>query len=183
MGDRREILTGKIVEDLLVHGVAGLSLRPLAARTGTSARLLVYHYGSKEELVGRVLDEVRKRVQGSFARFRAEAGGQGVLEGFWAWILCPENLACLRLLVEIQSLALHHPETYGRFMERNSSSWLDIIEAGLPESTDRRILATLCAAVIDGLLFEYLCTGDRERTTGALACFSRMLKGRPPAGN
>jgi len=42
----------------------------------------------------------------------------------------------------------------------------------LPKSKSNRAVATLCAAVIDGLLLEYLSTGDRRRTTGALDLFS-----------
>ena len=36
---------------VLTHGLAGLSLRPLAAATGTSPRVLLYLFESKENLV------------------------------------------------------------------------------------------------------------------------------------
>jgi AcrR family transcriptional regulator len=35
----------------LEHGLAGVSLRPLAGATGTSPRVLLYLFGSKDELV------------------------------------------------------------------------------------------------------------------------------------
>jgi hypothetical protein len=67
------------------------------------------------------------------------------------------------------------PDKYARYLEGTSSSWLDLIETSLPPSTEKRIVATLCAAVIDGLLLEYLSTGDKVRTTKALEVFDRIL--------
>src|SRR5690348_17652117 len=40
------------------HGFADLSLRRLAAAIGTSHRMLIYHFGSKEGLVGAVIRAV-----------------------------------------------------------------------------------------------------------------------------
>ena len=45
---------------MLEHGLAGLSLRPLAAATGTSPRVLLYLFGSKEQLVRELLARARQ---------------------------------------------------------------------------------------------------------------------------
>jgi len=180
MSGRREELVGGALEYFLEHGVAGLSLRPLAGRIGTSARLLVYHFGSKDGLVTAVMDEVRARLQRSFAALAGapRAGGGGrAMRAFWAWTIRPENVPYLRLLFEVQALAMQDPARYARYLEGTSSSWLQLIEAAMPPSPERRARATLCAAVIDGLLLEYLGTGDARRTTRALALFDRMLGG------
>ncbi|MDE2280697.1 MAG: TetR family transcriptional regulator, partial [Xanthomonadaceae bacterium] len=47
MPPRKDALIEPIVGYLLEHGLANLSLRPLATAIGTSARLLVYHFESK----------------------------------------------------------------------------------------------------------------------------------------
>jgi hypothetical protein len=52
---------------------------------------------------------------------------------------------------------------------------LATIESVLPPSNDRRAKATLCAAVIDGLVLEYLATGDLHRTTQAVLLFAALL--------
>jgi AcrR family transcriptional regulator len=182
MSERREELIEKALAYLLKHGLAGLSLRPLAAQIGSSARLLVYHFGSKDGLVAAVMDEVRARTQTSFAASAAAAGkgarNGGVMRRFWAWILHPTNLPYMRLLVEVQALALQNPAVYARYLEGTSSSWLELIESSLPPSKSSRATATLCAAVIDGLLLEYLSTGDRRRTTVALDLFIGLMKDR-----
>ena len=181
MSERRDELIGKALDYLLAHGVAGLSLRPLAADVGTSARLLVYHFGSKDGLIQAVMDEARSRIQKSFAATAsrsAEGGVDGVMHAFWTSIIRPANARLLKLLFEVQVLALQNPSVYAHYLEGTSSSWLALIEASIPPNRERRAAATLAAAVIDGLLIEYLSTGDRRRTTEALGLFTRTMAGK-----
>ena len=42
----------------LEYGIAGLSLRPLAKAAGTSDRMLLYHFGSKEKLLAELLEYI-----------------------------------------------------------------------------------------------------------------------------
>jgi AcrR family transcriptional regulator len=181
MNERRDELIAKSLDYFLEHGVAGLSLRPLAQKIGTSARMVVYHFGSKDDLITAVMDEVRARIQKLFAGAlmdsRTKPSGR-VIQTFWAWMIKPSNVRYLRLLLEVQVLAMQNPARYARYLERTSSSWLEIVEASLPPSRDNRIVATLCTAVIDGLLLEYLSTGDDQRTTKALDFFSGLMKAR-----
>ena len=44
----RENLLPLLAAYVLEHGLAGLSLRPLAAAAGTSDRMLLYHFASKQ---------------------------------------------------------------------------------------------------------------------------------------
>jgi AcrR family transcriptional regulator len=41
-----------------MHGLDHLSLRTVADDVGTSARMLVYHFGSKDELMAQALEEL-----------------------------------------------------------------------------------------------------------------------------
>ncbi len=181
MGERREDLIERALEYFLANGLAGLSLRPLAEKIGTSARLLVYHFGSKDGLVAAVMNEVRARVQKSFVRFMNASDKKRpnrIMPAFWTWVIHPSNVRYMRLLFEVQILAIQNPKAYARYLEGTSSSWLDLIESSLPPSKDRRTIATLCTAVIDGLLIEYLSTRDQRRTTDALAHFNQLLVGK-----
>ena len=181
MNGQGDKLISESLDYFLDHGVAGLSLRPLAQKIGTSARMVVYHFGSKDGLITAVMDEVRARIQKSFAgalmTSRTKPSGR-VIHTFWAWMIQPSNVRYMRLLLEVQVLAMQDPARYVRYLERTSSSWLEIIEASLPPSRENRIIATLWTAVIDGLLLEYLSTGDDQRTTKALDFFSGLMNAR-----
>ena len=74
MNTRRDELISKSLDYFLRHGVAGLSLRPLAGEIDTSARMVVYHFGSKDGLITAVMDEVRARIQKSFATVMRDTG-------------------------------------------------------------------------------------------------------------
>lgn len=54
----RETLLPRLAAHVLAHGIAGLSLRPLAAAVGTSDRMLLYHFGSKQRLVADLLEHI-----------------------------------------------------------------------------------------------------------------------------
>ncbi len=180
--DRKSELRGKALDYCLAHGVAQLSLRPLALQIGTSARLLIYHFGSRDGLIGAVMDEAHRRVQNSFGELMRGAGNKAVLRTFWDWTTDPRNTPYLRLMFEVQMLALQNPAAYAHYLECTSSSWLALIETVLPPSADRRARATLCAAVIDGLLLEFLSTGDLRRTSSALDIFGSLLRAGTRAG-
>src|ERR1700687_715776 len=59
--DRRAKLLGKVADYILSKGLAGLSLRPLAATINTSPRMLLYFFGSKERLIAEALAHIRTR--------------------------------------------------------------------------------------------------------------------------
>lgn len=173
--NRRDELRDKALVYFLEHGLSELSLRPLAEQIDTSARLLIYHFESKEKLITAVMDEVRARVQQSVIEMMHANRGEAGLEAFWNWTTDDRNIGYVRLLFEVQVLALQNPAIYAQYLSDTSSSWLDVIEQGIPPSADRRTIATLCSAVIDGLVLEYMSTGDLKRTTSALQFFASLL--------
>ena len=59
--DRRARTLADATDYVLRNGLAGLSLRPMAAALGTSTRMLLYDFGSKEKLVTEILAEARHR--------------------------------------------------------------------------------------------------------------------------
>src|SRR5689334_6617900 len=71
MSEARDRLLDAAVEHAAHHGIGDLSLRQLAAALGTSHRMLVYHFGSKEGLLVAVVREVEARQR----RFLADVQG------------------------------------------------------------------------------------------------------------
>jgi AcrR family transcriptional regulator len=175
MPDRRAELLEDCLKYMLEQGIATLSLRPLAAKVGTSARLLVYHFGSREGLITAVMSEVRERLQASFLALAGARTPPDPMTAFWKRLTQRDLLRCVGLLFEVQLLAIRAPRTYARYLDDSSSSWLSLIQGALPPSKATPAMATLCAAVFDGLILELLSTGDRRRTSDALALFRDML--------
>lgn len=166
----------ELIAYLAKHGIADLSLRPMAAATGTSARLLIFHFGSKEQLLEEVLGEMQARLQSSFTAMAQGERKVPLLRAFWDWAITEPNYATLRLLYQLHMLAAQSPKTYGRYLKRNSLNWLALIQASLPEPQRDPAFATLLGAVFDGLFLELMSSGDRRRTTASLDTFIRMAQ-------
>ena len=173
---RKQELLDKLIAYLAKHGIADLSLRPMAAATGSSARLLIFHFGSKERLLEEVLGEMQTRLQTSFIVMAQAKRKDPLLRVFWDWALTEPNHAMLRLLYQLHMLAAQSPKIYGRYLKRNSLNWLELIQEALPQEQRDPIFATLLGAVFDGLFIEYMSSGDKRRTTETLDSFIRMAQ-------
>lgn len=183
---RKQQLVEAVLRYLLKHGLADLSLRPLAAATNTSARLLIYHFGSKEGLLAEVLQAMQAHLQASFAAVAAapqKNGNEPLLKVFWRWAIDKEHSAYLKLLYELQILAARNPQEYARYLQRSSVNWLELVKQALPPSERTPAMATLLVAVFDGLFIEFMSTADRQRTTQALDQFIRLVRQARSSGS
>lgn len=174
---RREDLLNASIEYMLENGVADLSLRPLAAKVGSKARLLVYHFGSKDALITDAMLVIRQRVQENFAalvRDGRDREPSEIVQDFWAWATSKQHQRYLRLFFEVHGLALHNPKQYGRYLEGAFTTWIELMEAILPATlsrAERRALASLAMGTVVGLMLDYLSSGDKKRTSDAVTQF------------
>jgi len=174
---RREELLEATAAYLLEYGVSNLSLRPLAASTGTRARLLIYHFGSRDALVSAALSVILGRVQQDFFSINKGATLGRTLLKFWRAATEPVNEPYLRLMLEVHGVAFHNPSIYGQYRRESLESWKALVAEKLDKRKmtrrQREDLSTLVIAVVDGLLLDYLATGDLKRTTRALRLFAK----------
>lgn len=168
---RPEELADAIVQYLIQHGLADLSLRPLARAVGSSPRVLLYYFGSKEKMIARVLANLRQRQRAVYAAIPA-----GPLEqSYWAvWkhMSSPKSEALFRLFFEIYGVALHHPQRYKEFLRTAIDDWLAVIVADVQysrfPSQEARAFATIVLAGFRGFMLDYCATHDRKRLDHAV---------------
>jgi AcrR family transcriptional regulator len=159
---RREAVLGQAADYVLEQGLAGLSLRPLARALGTSPRMLLYDFGTKERLIHEILAEIRRR---EASLLDAEVR---TLEDVWRWISAPEREPFLRVFFEVYVAALGRGDA-APFVR----DWLEFLRERWQPSVDEPT-ATLMVAVIRGLLLDRLATSDRARTDRALSRFAEL---------
>lgn len=182
MSNRKAELREAALRYLLEHGVASLSLRPLAAALNTSARMLVFHFGSKEELVQDVMQELNTRLQRSLKGLTDAQTPQvqaAPLKRFWEWAAAKDNQACLRLLFEVQAIAIKNPQLYGAYLSKASQDWHRAALEAMSSGNRSTEMATLAIAVFDGLFLELMAGGDYRRLTRALDLFIAMGRAAP----
>lgn len=172
---RREELLDGAVDYAVEHGVADLSLRPLAAALGTHAPVLLHHFGSKEQLLAAVLNRVRDRLR-TVGRDAEAAHRRAGLGAVWSWASDPAHGPFLRLFFECYGLALRHPDRYREFLDSVVLDWLDEPMAAVDDTS-----ATIAIAVVRGLVLDLLTTGDRDRVDAAMARVMTLLRAHADA--
>lgn len=163
---RRTELLELVYEYVLRNGISGLSLRPLAEAIGSSPRVLLFLFGSKDGLVQALLERAREEERVLVEQVRSGSGGVvEAAERIWAWLAALEHRAILRLWVEGFGRSLVEPEgPWAGFAERSVTDWLEILASSGADAET----ASAALAVLRGGMLDLLATGDTERITAAV---------------
>lgn len=180
---RRHALVQRAADHLLERGLVAVSLRDLAAALSMSPRMLVHHFGSREELVSCALREARFRQRTAFeARLapQTERSYAEVLTDAWRWLATDEARPYLRLFGQLHALA-HAPDSpHAEFARQSVLDWLPIIEEGFAadgaDPAAARELSTLTLAVVRGLLQDANAVGDHQRVSAAFDRYASLLQ-------
>ena len=160
----------------LEHGLADLSLRPLAAAIGSSPRVLVFLFGNKDGLVRALLQRARADELALLDRLGDDAGPVGLVpavDRVWGWLASREHRPLLRLWAEAYARSLVEPDgAWSGFAEATVSDWLDVLAACQPPQERRGTRGatrrTLALAVLRGALLDLLATDDERRVGAAV---------------
>jgi AcrR family transcriptional regulator len=162
----------------LTHGLADLSLRPLAAAIGSSPRVLLYLFGSKEGLVAALLNRARQDETVLLEDLRERIGGGELglaeaVEQVWSWLAQPRHRAVLTLWVEAYARSLVEPEgAWAGFAQSTVDDWLAILATAQPGAVRGTAQGwaqrSYALAVLRGALLDLLATAEVGRTTAAV---------------
>jgi AcrR family transcriptional regulator len=184
---RRDQLEEALISYVLIHGIADLSLRPVAEALGVSPYALIYHFGSKEGVVAAAVAgiEERQRVQATALLAGAQAiSPADLVRRYWHdWCLNPSLLPYHRLFYEVYALALQHPDRYPGVLERGGwVPWTDLVRSFItrngvtgPEADG---LAALMVSTVAGALLGVLTTGESEAATRAVEMLASYVEQR-----
>lgn len=176
----REHLLQAAVEHFAEHGVGDRSLRSIAAAIGTSHRMLIYHFGSREGLLAEVVAAVEARQRDTLAALAAQPGADpraSVLR-FWTAV----SAAARRygpLFYELAAHAMQGQAHAARLRDTLVEPWLEPLAALLHQagvdSAQSTTLARLGLGTARGLLHDALLTGEFAQADAAMAAFVDMV--------
>ncbi|MGW5049927.1 TetR/AcrR family transcriptional regulator [Actinokineospora sp. NPDC004072] len=160
----------------LAHGLAELSLRPLAEAIGSSPRVLLYLFGSKDGLLRALLARARTDELALLSRISHPDQPPGLAPAVarvWTWLAAAEHRPLLRLWVEAYTRSLVEPDgPWAGFARSTVTDWLAVLATCQPpaERTTRlgRTRRTLALSILRGALLDLLATGDEKRLTEAV---------------
>lgn len=171
----KERLLEACTDHVLQHGLPD-RLAPLAAATGASARMLLYHFGTRDALLRAILGRARERQLAAFGellRPRESEPYSMTLQRAWTAMIGAHGWPYLRLFGQLRDRA--EQQLWPDFPRAATTDWLAPLEAGL-RTVGRPEHATLVLAVIRGLLLDLNATGDTARTDRAFALFVNGLQ-------
>jgi AcrR family transcriptional regulator len=171
----RQRLLDACTDHALQHGLAD-SLAPFAAAAGTSTRMLIYHFGTRDDMLREVLQQARRRQVEAFTeliRVRPDEPYPTTLAQAWLAISGPPNQPFVRMFSRLHDT--NGEPLWPGFRRTATTDWLKPLEDGM-SSMDRPELATVVLAVIRGLLMDLDATGDTTRTNQAFTAFLDTIR-------
>jgi AcrR family transcriptional regulator len=175
----REQLLDAAIEHFGRQGIGETSLRGLAEALGTSHRMLIYHFGSREGLLAEVTREVEARQRALM--MSVHTAGLSPLEAaahYWEQTV-EATLRYGPLFFEIAAHAAQGRAHAESLRSDLVAAWLpslsDLCRAlGIPEE-EAEPHARLALGAARGLLLDLLVTGERERVAESADLLTRLL--------
>lgn len=175
----RERLLDAAIDHFGRHGVGDTSLRAIAEAVGTSHRMLIYHFGSREGLLAEVTREVEARQRAAMTVTYDEGLPPGeAAAAYWEQTV-EATLRYGPLFFELSAHAMQGKEHAAVLREELIAAWLPSITGlclrlGIPEP-QAETHARLALAAARGLLADLLVSGQRDEVARAAALLNELL--------
>jgi AcrR family transcriptional regulator len=167
--ERRQELLDAVVEEYAVRGIGDRSLRDVAAAVGTSHRMLLHHFGSRNDLLLTIVDEVERRQMVLLRELPSEPAAS--IAAMWADLRRPELRPFERLFFECYARGVQGEQPFARMLPGAVDSWLADDAAN---SVDPALMR-LGLAVMRGLLLDLVATGDDDGVDAAAQAFVDLV--------
>jgi AcrR family transcriptional regulator len=173
---RRQELLDALIDAFARGGIGGRSLREVADAVGTSHRMLLHHFGSRDELLLTIVEEVERRQQATLRALPDDPADAVAL--MWADLSRPELRPFERLFFECYARGAQGEEPFTRLVPAAVDGWLAQAAEHAGDAVDPA-LVRLGLAVTRGLLLDLVATGDDEGVGAAAAAFVALLRDEP----
>ncbi|MEU3334642.1 TetR family transcriptional regulator [Streptomyces sp. NPDC002144] len=179
-------LLGLTADYVLEHGVAEMTLRKLGSAIGTNNRMLLYYFGSKEELITAALAEASGRfpiLSEAFVIMDDQLRPlRERITAAWDAVAAAENLPFHRTFFEVLGLAAHRRGRFDSFLGSVGSEWREQLAAslgggGVPKAAADDLAREL-VALWRGLQLDLITSGDRAGTDRVIASAAESIARR-----
>jgi AcrR family transcriptional regulator len=175
----RERLLDAVIDHFGRNGIGDTSLRGIAEAVGTSHRMLIYHFGSREGLLAEVTCAVEARQRAVMtATYDTELPPLEAAAKYWEQTV-EATLHYGPLFFELAAHAMQGKEHATALRDELIAAWLPSVTElcraiGIPE-TQAETHARLALGAARGLLLDLLVSGDKEEVARAADLLHRLL--------
>ncbi len=171
--ERRRQLLDALIDAFADGGIGDRSLREIAEAVGTSHRMLLHHFGSRDELLLTIVDHVERRQMSVLPDAATEPGD--AMAAMWADVRRPELRPFERLFFECYARGAQGEQPFARMLPGAVDSWLGEADTKTAGSADPAFVR-LGLAVTRGLLLDLVATNDDEGVDAAAQAFIELLR-------
>jgi AcrR family transcriptional regulator len=171
---RRAELLDALIDAFAHGGIGSRSLRDVAAATGTSHRMLLHHFASRDELLLTVVEEVERRQARMLVDLPDDPAA--AFSAMWEDLRRPEVRPLERLFFECYSRAAQGEAPFTRLLPGAIDGWLTDVDERTSGAVDPAFVR-LGLAVTRGLLLDLVATGDEAAVDAAAARFADLVRG------
>jgi AcrR family transcriptional regulator len=178
-------LLDAIADALMARGVSEVALRPLARAVGSSPRVLLYYFGSKEKLVVKALGRLRARQRETWTKLKNTDFDKpsDACRAIWREMSAPNAEPLFRMFLDAYAKALRRRRPFAGFLKSAVDDWLDFLAAPLlarsVAEAEARAHATVILAGFRGFLLDYCASRDRKRLDRAVDMWLQALDALP----
>ncbi|GAA1971556.1 TetR/AcrR family transcriptional regulator [Nocardioides panacihumi] len=152
---RRDELLDLVTDHVLEHGLIGLTLRPVAAAVGTSDRMLLYHFGSRDDLVTAVVTRAEERAVAGIDALPAADGVRAGVNRLWEAYQSDPLHGCLDIYVQAAATGLIGQEPYRSAVRESNKRWIRALQAYLVRCGAAEDRVERIVTLIDSSLFGF----------------------------
>ena len=167
----RAVLLEAVIAAITRDGLGARSLRDLAREAGTSHRMLIHHFGSRDGLLVAIVTEVEARQRELLRTLPTDTDTDDTIASVWTWVADPSLWPFERLFFECYVV---EPKAKNRSIAsfpRSSTTGSRSFPRGR-----RRDQARLGLAVIRGLLLDLVATEDPQGVRRAMKEFNHLVR-------
>nr|WP_090273756.1 TetR family transcriptional regulator [Mycolicibacterium komanii]CRL66645.1 transcriptional regulator [Mycolicibacterium komanii] len=169
--ERRKELLDDLVAEVARNGIGDRPLRDLAAAVGTSHRMLLHHFGSRDELLLAIVGEVERRQMATTRELPADPAA--AVAETWANLRRPDLRPFERLFFECYARGAQGEQPFARMLPGAVVDWLAHLSGA-----DDPAMMRLGLAVARGLLLDLVATEDLDGVDAAAAAFADLVRAR-----
>ncbi|WP_459195314.1 TetR/AcrR family transcriptional regulator [Nostoc sp. FACHB-892] len=174
---KKQELLEQCLSAAIETGALDSSINMIANKIGTSGRMLVYHFGSKQELERQLIGLLETRLRQKLWSFQSVSlvGADCLAEPLlkmWSHLTSPDMLGLLKLTMGLNQRAIQGDSETQRFVEQESQKWID----SLFNLTNDKTTALLLFHLFQGAILDFLATGNAQRGQQTIKAFTETLR-------
>jgi len=174
----RDALLDKVMAYAAEHGIADKSLREIATGVGTSHRMLLYHFGSREGLLAAIVGAVEERQRAVLAALSQDGDPAEVMLRLWEQVSQPALRPYVRLFFATVGMAVQGVPGTQALLDNLTTPWLEqggeaARRLGVPADP---AAIRLGVAVSRGLLLELLAGAAPADVDASYRLFVEMSR-------